>query len=181
MGEFVSKLGLKGTSLKGKEIWKTLDDSSLNKLENPDSGGDIEVKNVTKKKVKKKRKKKKFTGNGKEIIESKYEIIPGQGLVAIKSDGEDEDEPEEITPNVRFLQLPKSKEMPLVYFDEAESAFILNTSWDNSIKMFNNPKSDGARNEILRAIVKATPENKYLLSEDLDKKYHTLINSMSGK
>jgi hypothetical protein len=181
MGEFVSKLGLKGASLKGKEIWKKLDNSSLKKLENPDTGGDIEVKNVTNKKVKKKRKRKKFTGTGKENIESKYEIIPGKGLVAIKNDGDEEDEPEEITPEVRFLQLPKSKEMPLVYFDEAESAFILNTSWDNSIKMFNNPKSDGARNEILRAIVKATPENKYLPSEDLDKKYYTLINSMSGK
>lgn len=180
---FVAKIGLQGRSLKGKEIWKTQDNSSLSKVDNPNQVGDIEVKTVNKKrKVKKKNKKKKYTGTDGTNPDSKYEIIPGQGLVAIKNDGEDEDEePDEITPQVRFLQVPKSKEKPLVFFDETEYAFILNTSWDNSIKMFYNLKSDGARNEILRAIVKATPENQYLSTDELDKKYYTLIDSMSGK
>jgi hypothetical protein len=80
-------------------------------------------------------------------------------LVAVKNEDGDEDyELEEIRPHIPFKKAPSSKEKPLVYFDVNESAFILNTSREG-IKMFFNPKSDGARNEILRAIVKATPEN----------------------
>lgn len=175
-----AKLGLKGASLKGGQIWKTLENSELAKIRNPEEGGDIEVKIVKKKKrVKKKGKKKKFIGKGTTNIDSKYEIIPGQGLVAVKNEGEDEDdEPEEIKPHIPFKKAPSSKEKPLVYFNEDEVAFILNTSREG-IKMFSNPKSDGARNEILRAIVKATPENEFLSTDDLDKKYYNLVDSMS--
>ena len=174
-----AKLGLKGASLKGGQIWKTLENSGLAKIQNPEEGGDIEVKRVKKKKRGKKRgKKKKFIGKEGANIDSKYDIIPGEGLVAIKNEGED-DEPDEIRPHIPFKKAPSSKEKPLVYFDDNESAFILNTSREG-IKMFYNPKSDGARNEILRAIVKATPENQYLSTNDLDKKYYNLVDGMSG-
>jgi hypothetical protein len=100
-------------------------------------------------------------------------------LVAVKNeDGDEDDELEEIRPHIPFKKAPSSKEKPLVYFDVNESAFILNTSREG-IKMFFNPKSDGARNEILRAIVKATPENQYLSTDELDKKYYNLVESMS--
>jgi hypothetical protein len=173
-----AKLGLKGVSLKGDQMWKTLASSGLTKIQNPEEGGDIEVKRVNKKKrIKRKGKKRKFIGTGTRNIDSKYEIVPGQGLVAVKNEGKDE-ESEDIKPVIPFKKAPSSKEKPLVYFDENESAFILNTSREG-IKMFSNPKSDGARNEILRAIVKATPENQYLSTDELDKKYYNLIDSMS--
>jgi hypothetical protein len=179
-----AKLGLKGASLKGGQIWKTLENSELIKIQNPKEGGDIEVKRIKKKKRGKKRGKKKFTGKGTTNLDSKYEIIPGQGLVAVKNENEDGDEdedeePEPIRPHIPFKKAPSSKEKPLVYFDENELAFILNTSREG-IKMFSNPKSDGARNEILRAIIKATPENQYISTDELDKKYHNLVDSMSG-
>ncbi len=105
-----------------------------------------------------------------------------EGLVAIKDEGNDESEqPDEIKPHIPFKMASTSKEKPLVYFDENESAFILNSSWTEGIKMFHNPKSDGALNEILRAIVKTTPENQYLSTDDLDKKYYNLVDNMSGK
>jgi hypothetical protein len=173
-----AKLGLKGASLKGGQIWKTLQNSGLAKVQNPEDGGDIEVKRVKKKKrVKKRGKKKKFIGKGGENTDSKYDLIPGEGLVAVKNEGED-NEPEEIMPHIPFKKAPSSKEKPLVYFDENESAFILNTSREG-IKMFSDPKSDGARNEILRAIVKATPENQDLSVNELDKKYYNLVDGMS--
>ena len=52
---------LKGASLKGGQIWKTLENSELAKIRNPEEGGDIEVKIVKKKKrVKKKGEKEKI-------------------------------------------------------------------------------------------------------------------------
>jgi len=175
----VSKLGLKGASLKGRQIWKTLEKSDLRKLDNMVDKGGIEVKRVRKKRVKKIGKKKKYTGRG-ENDGDKFKIVPGKGLVAIKDEGDENDQPDEIRPQIPFKKAPKSKEKPIVYFDENESAFILNTSWTEGIRMFSNPKSDGARNEILRAIVKATPENKDLPTEELDKKYYNLVDIMSG-
>jgi hypothetical protein len=175
----VSKLGLKGSSLKGRLLWKTLQNSELEKI-NSEEKGNIQVKRVTKKRVKRKGNNKKYTGNGKASGDNKYEIIPGEGLIAVKDEGQEEEQPDEIRPIIPFKKAPKSKEKPIVYFDENESAFILNTSWTEGIRMFSNPKSDGARNEILRAIVKATPENKDLPTDELDKKYYNLVDIMSG-
>jgi hypothetical protein len=174
-----TKLGLKGTSLKGGQIWNTLKNCDLTKIQNPIEAGDIDVRRVKKKGKGGKNGtiKKKFIGNGGTNIDSKYELIPGEGLVAVKNHGED-GEQHEIIPHIPFKKAPSSKEKPLVYFDENESAFILNTSREG-IKMFSNPKSDGARNEILRAIVKATPENQLLSTDDLDKKYYNLVDGMS--
>lgn len=177
-----SKLGLKGASLKGSQIWKNLENSDLLKIENPPQAGGIQVRRVKKKRVKKKSNNKKFTGEGGSDFNNTYDVIPGEGLVAIKDEGNDiSDQSDEIKFKIPFKMASTSKEKPLVYFDENESAFILNSSWTEGIKMFSNPKSDGARNEILRAIVKATPENQYLHTNELDKKYYNLVDSMSGK
>jgi hypothetical protein len=179
-----TKLGLKGASLKGGTIWKTLKNYDLDKIQNSQEGGDIQVKRVNKKKGKKGKKGKKsvkmnkFIGNEGTNVDSKYNLLPGQGWVAVKNEVEDDEDDEEIIPQIPFKKVPSSKEKPLVYFDENESAFILNTSREG-IKMFSNSKSDGARNEILRAIIKATPENQDISTEELDKKYYNLVDIMS--
>jgi hypothetical protein len=179
-----NKLGLKGTAVKGGEIWKTLENSKLDKVLNSEGGGDIEVKRKNQKRGKKGKKGKnenkvtKSIGNGGKNSDTKYALISGQGWVKVKNEVEDDENEEEIVPQIPFKKVPSSKEKPLVYFDENESAFILNTSREG-VKMFSNPKSDGARNEILRAIIKATPENQYISIEDLDKKYYNLVDIMS--
>ena len=180
-----AQLGLKGSSLKGGQIFKTLKNYELHKIQNPEKGGNIQVKRIKGKKGKKgkeggkggKRGRERVSGDGGTNVDNKYDLIPGEGLVAIKNEGNDEEE-EEIIPQIPFKKVPSSREKPLVYFDENESAFILNTS-RAGIKMFSNPKSDGARNEILRAIIKATPENNSLLADELDKKYYNLVDLMS--
>src|SRR5206468_5803667 len=96
----VSKLGLKGSSLKGRLIWKTLQNSDLEKIDNSEETGkgSIQVKRIKKKRVKGKGKNKKYSEVVKNSADNKYEIVPGEGLVAIKDEGQEEEQPDEIRP-----------------------------------------------------------------------------------
>src|SRR5215207_10763956 len=79
---------------------------------------------------------KKSTGNGTNG--NKYEIVPGEGLVSVKDGEGDEDEEDEIRPEIGFIVNPTSMEDPLCYWMHNEGKFAINTIHDGW-KMFENP------------------------------------------
>jgi hypothetical protein len=183
-----TNLGLqgRGISLKGKDIWKDRKNSKLEKVEG--EKGEQQVKQRRKKgerrnnekKDEKKRTKRgpsRSTNNG--TTGNKYDVVYGKGLVAIKEKSENEEE-DEIKPQVGFDQIPTNMEDPLCYWMRDKEKFAINTIHDGW-KMFENPNSDGARNETFRAIIKAVPENNGIPVEEFDKKYYTLLDMMSAE
>jgi hypothetical protein len=186
MQGIAAKIGLEGKLLKAGQIWKVLENSDLVKSQNPLQAGNIEVRRIRGKRKKKDRKKIRVIGRkiiGDEEREQKvpiaYDVVPGKGLVAVKkNEVEYEDEQDTIEPNIKFMTIGAGKEKPLVYFDHVQEAFVKNTSHE-AIEMFNKANSDGARNEIVRAVIKAIPENKEKSAEELDKIYYAMLDSMS--
>jgi hypothetical protein len=99
-------------------------------------------------------------------------------LVAVKTqEDEGSDEPDEFTPNIKFMHIPTNRDKPICYWNDDEKAFIINTAHPGA-GMYSNPNSEGACHETYRAIIKAIPENVSLSLEEFDKKFYGLIDAM---
>jgi hypothetical protein len=188
----VSKTELRGTSLKGGELWEKVKQRELVKNENPDVGGQKLIRRVKKRRTKKKEKTKKKTPNKPPVIgppkvlaeegappnDNKYDMLEGdRNFKILQQDAqEEEEEEEEIIPEVNYSALPRTKEKPLVFYDKDEDAFIINISHEARDIFIH--KKHGRFHEVIRAIVAAVPQNHGLLVEEFNKRYYQLLNDM---
>lgn len=178
--------------LKAGTAWQTFENKNLLKSDTPVSAGSIKVRRVRGKKRKKQKARRKSIEPVKTLNEPEgqpvptaYDMVDGKGNVAVlNNQGENDVEESRNEIEFRLTTANAGKEKPLVYVDLERYAIVRNID-HAAVKMFNNPKSDGARNEIVRAIVSSLPENKdkdgNLKYREIDSMYIALLDGMMSK
>jgi len=153
-----------------KVTWNTLKNQQLVKTDNPEEA--IDAKRVN------------TGGDGPKpgpgptgVITTKIKRkkAKGTGIIKIPVGGKQETE---IELKLRFIPLLKTKDLLPIYWDANEGAFIINTGRNCSV-MFKKMESDAVRNEIVRAIMRITPENQNISAEEFDKKFYRTVDAMS--
>src|ERR1051325_3014334 len=151
-------VGPPGLSETGDKItWNTLKNQQLVKTDDPNEA--INARRVNESKEPPPgpgtpRKPRTTTSEEKKKIMRKKR--KGTGTIKIPINGEQETV---VELKLEFHRVLKTKDLFPIYWDAVEGAFIINLARESS-DIFNKMNSNAARDEIVRAIMRVTPENE---------------------